>query len=300
MHNYCYNETRVEELGMYLILGKQGQLGQSFIRVLEDQGLPYVAPEERQADILDVESMKSVIRDLRPTVIINCAAYTDVEQAEAHKTAAFAVNEKAIRNIAQICAEVKALCVHFSTDYVFSGESSVPYTEDNPAAPLSVYGESKLRGEYAVRESGADYLVFRTSWLYSPYGRNFYTTMYKLGNEQSELKVVVDQVGTPTYAPHLALHVLDILRQFKPEHSGVYHLGDEGVASWYDFTYAILQQGNLPCHVLPISSSDYPTKAKRPAFSVLSKDKVKGTFAVRLHHWTEGVRLCQQVFSKIS
>lgn len=285
---------------MHLILGKQGQLGQSFVHALEERGLPYFAPEEEDANILNSAALPALIEKSKAKILINCAAYTDVEKAEVHSKDAMAVNQEAVADLGFVCAQNKALCVHFSTDYVFSGQSYLPYRESDSPAPVNVYGHSKLHGELALAGSGAQYLIFRTSWLYSPYGNNFYSTIRRLGKEKSELQVVMDQIGTPTYAPYLARAVLDILPQFKPEHSGLYHLGDEGVASWYDFAYAIIKQEDLPCHVLPISSADYPTKAKRPSYSVLSKEKVKQVFAVHLPHWTEGVKLCQQAFSKMS
>lgn len=285
---------------MYFILGTQGQLGQLFIEALQKRAIPFFAPAEKEADILNLPLLHSLVRQSGATAVINCAAYTNVEKAEDEEKAAYAVNVQGAKNLGEICADLGITGVHFSTDYVFSGNTCAPYGEEDIAQPLSVYGKTKLQGEQALLESGANCLICRTSWLYSFVGRNFYATMRALGAQKSDLNVVYDQIGTPTYAPHLVEYVLQILPQFGPQHSGVYHLGDEGVASWYDFAWAIMQQEGFSCRVHPIRSEEYPTKAKRPPLSILSKDKVKKTFGIDLHHWMQGVISCQQAFAKIS
>ena len=285
---------------MYFILGTQGQLGQLFIEALQKRAMPFFAPAEKEADILNLPLLRSLISQSGATAVINCAAYTNVEKAEDEEEAAYAVNVRGARNLGEICAGLGITAVHFSTDYVFSGNTCRPYREEDIAQPLSVYGKTKLQGEQALLESGANSLICRTSWLYSFAGRNFYATMRALGAQKSDLNVVCDQIGTPTYAPHLVEYVLRILPQFGPRHSGVYHLGDEGAASWYDFAWTIMRQEGFGCRVHPIRSEEYPTKAKRPPFSVLSKDKVKKTFGIDLYHWMQGVVSCQQAFAKIS
>lgn len=285
---------------MYLILGKQGQLGQALIQTLQTYGIPFAAPEEKDADILDLSCLQSLAEKHKAEVLINCAAYTDVEKAESDEETASAVNILGPKNIGAVCARLGITGVHFSTDYVFSGDTNQPYHEEDTPVPLNVYGRTKLEGEQTFLESGAKGLVLRTSWLYSSLGRNFYATMRRLGRKESVVNVVYDQVGTPTYAPHLAEYVVQILNKFEPCHTGIYHLGDEGTASWYDLAYAVMNRENLPCRVNPVGSHEYPVKAKRPFYSVLSKDKVKKTFNLVLSHWTEGVSSCRQAFEKIS
>ncbi len=285
---------------MYFILGKQGQLGQSFIQALQTKSLSFFAPEEKEADILNMQQLSALVRESGARFLINCAAYTNVEKAEEDKERAQGVNVQGAKNVGQVCAQLGITAVHFSTDYVFCGQSCRPYCEEDEAKALNVYGQTKLQGEKELLESGASCLICRTSWLYSSLGHNFYLTMRSLGAQKESLNVVCDQIGTPTYAPNLVEYVLQILPQFSPQHSGVYHLGDEGVASWYDFACAIMREENLSCHVNPISSHEYLTKAIRPHFSVLSKEKVKKTFNITLHHWMKGVVLCQQACAEIS
>ncbi|MGL4524835.1 MAG: dTDP-4-dehydrorhamnose reductase [Spirochaetia bacterium] len=285
---------------MYLILGKDGQLGHAFQQSLQAQNIPYCAPEESDADILCLKSLTKQLELVKPSFLINCAAYTDVEKAEDHPDRAYDINSQGPHNIGQVCEKMGIPCVHFSTDYVFGGDRNIPYTEEDLVNPQSVYAKSKQEGEQALLQKGAQCLIFRTSWLYSSYGRNFYTSMRSLGQQRSHLNVVIDQVGTPTYAPFLVEYVCTILPKFEAQYTGIYHLGDEGVASWYDFACQVMESEHLGCAVQPITTDQYPTKAPRPCYSVLSKDKVKKIFSLSPSYWKKGVHACQQHFLKTS
>lgn len=241
-------------------------------------------------DITDRDAVAAFLRGTGASVLVNCAAYTDVEAAEDNTEDAFRVNAEAPGLLASVCGELSVFMIHISTDYVFDGNCGCPYTEDNGAAPLSVYGESKLEGELAVAETECDYLIFRTSWLYSRYGRNFVSKMRQLFAERDCIRVVSDQTGTPTNAADLADFIFGIIEEGTyREHKGTYHYSDEGVCSWYDFAMAIRSMCGSECKIRPCLSKDYPTKAERPHFSVLDKTKVKTDFGVEIPYWRDSL-----------
>ena len=225
---------------------------------------------------------------------MNCAAYTDVERAEEDAAAADLINHRAAAYLAEAALETGATLIHVSTDYVFDGRSCVPYTEEAAPAPQSVYGRTKRAGEEAVIASGCKYLIFRTAWLYSAWGRNFLKTMLRLTAERETLRVVCDQVGTPTYAGDLALGIFSIIESgLYKGNEGIYHFTDEGVCSWYDFAVEIAAAaGHTRCRIEPCRTEEYPTRAVRPAYSVLDRSKLKHTFGIEIPHWRESMLYC--------
>uniref|UniRef100_UPI0039675429 dTDP-4-dehydrorhamnose reductase n=1 Tax=Alistipes putredinis TaxID=28117 RepID=UPI0039675429 len=230
----------------------------------------------------------------------NCAAYTDVERAEEDEPTAELLNHKAAGNLAAAAKATGATLFHVSTDYVFDGTAHTPYREDTAPSPLGAYGRTKLAGERAVMASGCRYLIFRTAWLYSEYGHNFLKTMLRLTSERDTLQVVFDQIGTPTYAGDLALAIFSIIESERyAGNEGVYHFTDEGVCSWYDFATEIAAAaGHDSCHIIPCHTSEFPTKAARPAYSVLDKTKIKTTFQMDIPHWRESMIYCLKQIEK--
>jgi dTDP-4-dehydrorhamnose reductase len=228
--------------------------------------------------------------------VINCAAYTAVDQAEEDVEIAEQVNSIGVLNLVNALKKVNGKLIHISTDYVFDGNSFLPYQELDELNPIGIYGETKRAGELVILNSSIDALVIRTSWLYSAYGNNFVKTMLKLGHERDELEVIFDQVGTPTYASDLAKTCLDILLDKSSENISmngkIYHYSNEGVTSWYDFAKAIMELGSIDCKVRPIETKDYPTPAKRPHFSVLNKTKIKKDFNIEIPYWRDSLDKC--------
>ena len=275
-----------------LVFGASGQLGQCLAHVARErhtQGL--VFPPEGQADILNVEGLRALFEQHRPAYVINCAAYTAVDKAEDEVEAARRVNRDGAENLARLCAEFEAVLIQISTDFVFAGTGNQPLTETDPAAPLGVYGLTKLEGEQAVAAATDRYFTLRTSWLYSEYAGNFVKTMLKLGGEREELRIIWDQVGTPCYAIDLAGAILSIIES-KSTAYGLYHYSNEGVTSWYDFATAIFELAGLPTRTVPIRTAEYPTKATRPAYSVMDKTKIKQALGLKIPHWRESLRVC--------
>lgn len=269
---------------MYLITGSKGQLGTELSKLLPDA----ICADIDILDITDENAVKNFVRDNNIDVIINCAAYTAVDKAETDIELATKINVDGPRNLAKSGAKI----IHISTDYVFDGTGHRPYNPDEKTNPVSVYGKTKRAGEMAVLENADVAVVIRTAWLYSPYGNNFVKTMRRLGAEKDSLNVVADQIGTPTYAADLADAIVKILPQITSENSGVYHFTNEGVCSWYDFANEIMELSNLECVVNPIKSSQYPTPAARPFYSVLDKDKIKQVFGINIKHWKDGLQRC--------
>ena len=269
---------------MYLITGSKGQLGTELSKLLPDA----ICADIDVLDITDEIAVKNFVHDNNVDVIINCAAYTAVDKAETDIELATKINVDGPRNLAKSGAKV----IHISTDYVFDGTGHRPYNPDEKTNPMSVYGKTKRAGELAVLENADVAVVIRTAWLYSPYGNNFVKTMRRLGAEKDSLNVVADQIGTPTYAADLADAIVKILPQMTSENSGVYHFTNEGVCSWYDFASEIMELSNLKCVVNPIKSSQYPTPASRPFYSVLDKDKIKQVFGINIKHWKDGLKRC--------
>ncbi len=249
-------------------------------------------------DITDYEAIRAMVAAGKVDVIINCAAFTDVEGAESRRELAELLNATAPEHLARAMKEVGGTLFHISTDYVFGAEPyNVPCREDQKGTPTGVYGQTKLHGERKILDSGCKYVIIRTAWLYSEFGKNFLKTMLRLTAEKPELKVVFDQAGTPTYARDLAAAILTILAGRGYEaHPGIYHFSNEGVCSWYDFTKVIAQYaGHLGCDIRPCHSSEFPSKVIRPAYSVLDKTLIKQTFGVDVPYWTDGVRKCVEV-----
>ena len=277
-----------------LVTGANGQLGREMQRLGAVSPNNYLFTDVAELDITDPEAVRRCVTGNRIGAIVNCAAYTNVERAEEDEATADRLNRAAVGNLARAAAEADALLVHVSTDYVFDGCASLPYTEENPTAPRSAYGRTKLAGEETVRASGCRHLILRTAWLYSEYGNNFLKTMLRLTAERETLNVVFDQVGTPTYAGDLALAIFSILEGgLDRGHEGTYHFSDEGVCSWYDFAVEIARAaGHDRCRISPCRTADYPTKAVRPAFSVLDKGKLKRTFGIEIPHWRESMFYC--------
>lgn len=270
---------------MLLVTGSGGQLGNELRLRLGDKA-HYVDRDE--LDITNAEAVKEFCASREYEAIINCAAYTAVDKAEEDAVAAELINVIGPKNLALSGLPL----IHVSTDYVFDGESCRPYTETDRTNPQSVYGRTKLAGEETVLENAETAIVIRTAWLYSQFGNNFVKTMRRLGTERPELRVVFDQAGTPTYAGDLADAIVEILPQIKPGMKEVFHFSNEGVCSWYDFAREIMDLSGLVCKVVPIESKEYPTLAKRPAYSVLNKAKIKNTFGLSINHWKESLQSC--------
>nr|WP_302930574.1 dTDP-4-dehydrorhamnose reductase [Alistipes onderdonkii] len=277
-----------------LITGANGQLGRSLQRLGGVSPHNYICTDVAELDITDAGAVLRAVREQGIDVIVNCAAYTDVERAEEDETRADLLNHKAAGNLAAAAKETGATLFHVSTDYVFDGTAHTPYTEEVTPSPLGAYGRTKLAGERAVMASGCRYLIFRTAWLYSEYGKNFLKKMLRLSSERERLQVVFDQIGTPTYAGDLALAIFSIIEAGRyAGNEGVYHFTDEGVCSWYDFATEIAAAaGHDKCRILPCHTSEFPTKATRPAYSVLDKTKVKQTFQMDIPHWREAMLYC--------
>lgn len=248
-------------------------------------------------DITNLDAIRAMVKENDVKVIVNCAAWTNVDGAEdsAKRELVELLNAKAPENLAISMKEVNGLLIHISTDYVFGGDSyNTPCKEDQKRTPTGVYGQTKLHGEQNIQETGVNHLIFRTAWLYSEFGKNFVKTMLNLTATKPQLKVVFDQVGTPTYAHDLAATIFDIIDNRKFEgNSGVYHYSNEGVCSWYDFTKMIAEiAGNTECDILPCHSNEFPSPVKRPAFSVLDKTKVKYTFDITVPYWIGSLKRC--------
>lgn len=277
-----------------LITGARGQLGSSLRQLGSVSPNNYLATDVAELDITDAGAVLQTVKEQRIDVIVNCAAYTNVEKAEEDEPTADLLNHKAAAYLAAAAKETGATLIHVSTDYVFDGTAHLPYTEDAPTAPLGVYGRTKLAGERAVAESGCKYLTFRTAWLYSEYGNNFLKTMLRLTAEKERLNVVFDQAGTPTYARDLAMTIFSIVEGgYFAGNEGLYHFSNEGVASWYDFAAEIAAAaGHDKCRIRPCRTAEFPTKAARPAYSVLDKSKIKETFGLEIPHWRESMLYC--------
>lgn len=279
-----------------LVTGGNGQLGSSLRRLAPVAGdNRYIFTDVAELDITNAAAVESMVEREKIDVIVNCAAYTNVDKAEDDAEFAEVLNAQAVRNLADAMARRCGRLIHISTDYVFGGSrGNTPRSEDEPTNPTGVYGLTKLHGEQAVVRSGVSAIILRTSWLYSEYGRNFVKTMLQLTKDKPSLKVVFDQCGTPTYAGDLAEAILDIIENDKFEgNEGIYHFSNEGVCSWYDFTKHIAAlSGHADCDVQPCHSDEFPSKVVRPSYSVLDKSKYKRTFGHHIPYWTESLAFC--------
>lgn len=275
-----------------LVTGANGQLGREMRNVSAGSADRYLFTDTSELDITNAKAVFAAVKGGHVDVIVNCAAYTNVDRAEDDEPTADLLNNRAVATLAQAAHEAAAVLIHVSTDYVFSGNSNTPCREDQPTDPLGAYGRTKLAGEQAVQAAGCRYLIFRTAWLYSPYGDNFVKTMRRLTAERDSLKVVFDQVGTPTYAGDLAALIRKVIDGRMFDRTGIYHFSDEGVCSWYDFAVEICRMFDNECDILPCHSDEFPSKVRRPHFSVLDKTKVKAAFGIKIPHWRQSLRRC--------
>jgi dTDP-4-dehydrorhamnose reductase len=300
-----------------LLTGKGGQVGSELHCLLPRLG-DLVAPDRRELDLLDPDSIRRVVRNIRPQLIVNAAAYTAVDAAESDEANAHTVNAIAPAVLAEEAKKLGAAVVHYSTDYVFDGVKAAPYEEMDLANPISVYGKTKLAGEQAIRSAGVPHLIFRTAWVYATRGRNFLLTILRLATEKEELRIVRDQIGAPTWSVEIAAATTKILAQVIErgsatsafsEVSGTYHLTAAGETTWYDFARAILGEASsmpqgipwfaaatgghplITRRIIPITTREYPTPASRPAYSVLSNSLLTRTFGVRMEYWRTQLRL---------
>lgn len=284
---------------MILLTGANGQLGQCFRELATQRPqFQFLFAGSAELDITDRRAVFQFFKEHQPDWCINCAAYTAVDKAESEPGQARKINVLGVRNLAEACASAGTPLIHFSTDYVYHGKQNTPFSENDPVNPKGVYAYTKLAGERAAQKAHPLTMIIRTSWVYAPQGHNFVRTMLRLAAERPEIKVVFDQIGTPTYAPDLAEAVLQIVRKIEDREvgrevfGGIWHYSNEGVASWYDFAKAVFELKNLPARVLPIETKDFPTPVQRPPFSVLNKAKIKAAFGLEIPHWRESLLKC--------
>jgi dTDP-4-dehydrorhamnose reductase len=280
-----------------LVTGGNGQLGKALREFSSlHTGLDFVFLSREELPIEQFELVRNYFNTLKPAYCINCAAYTAVDKAESEKELAFQINGEAVGVLAAVCKEHNTKFIHISTDYVFNGEATYPYTENFPPDPINVYGASKLEGEKQAMELNPDSIIIRTSWLYSSSGNNFVRTMMQLMSKKDEVKVIKDQLGSPTNAADLAETIFNIIGychlQIYNWNPGIYNFSNEGIISWYDFAKAIKEITDSPCEIKPITSSEYPTAAKRPAYSVLDKTKIQEAYGIKLKKWKDSLRTC--------
>ena len=279
-----------------LVTGSNGQLA-SCIKYLEKQykNLKLIYTYYQELDICDLNQLNTFFKsNSKIHYCINCAAYTAVDKAETDVDKAYEINAQGAKNLAIVCREFDVVLIHISTDFVFDGQKTAPYNEADIPNPISVYGASKLKGEVEIQKTVKEYFIIRTSWLYSEYGTNFMKTMLRLAETRDEINVVSDQIGTPTYGGDLAKVILTIINS-KSTGFGLYHYSNEGVTSWYDFAKAIFEASNLKIKTNPIKSAAYPTPAKRPAYSVLDKTKIKNTLRTQAPFWSESLQKAVKV-----
>ncbi|MEJ6981602.1 dTDP-4-dehydrorhamnose reductase [Pedobacter sp. P351] len=277
-----------------IVFGASGQLGQCLKVVAGQQNIKDInfLPEE-QADILNVEALKSIFQTEAPAYCINCAAYTAVDKAEDEQDLARKINRQGADNLSRLCKEYSTTLVHVSTDFVFAGNEAKVLTETDAAEPVNIYGLTKLEGEQVIAATNDKYYILRTSWLYSEFGNNFVKTMLRFGKEKEEMRIICDQIGTPTYAIDLARCIFHIIKNDSQQY-GLYHYSNEGVTSWYDFAKAVFDIAALKVKAIPIKSSEYITKAIRPAFSVMDKSKIKNTFNIEIPYWRDSLIECMK------
>ena len=286
-----------------IVTGANGQLGNELRIVTHYAKDSYVYTDVNEVegvetcylDITDIEAVRAMVKKMGVKMIVNCAAYTNVDGAEDNYELAEKLNAEAVGNLAMVMREVDGWLIHISTDYVFGKEPyNTPCRETQQGTPTGVYGLTKLHGEECIKDSGCKYIIIRTAWLYSEYGKNFCKTMLNLTESKSQLTVVFDQVGTPTYAYDLANVIYDIISNRKMiGNEGIYHFSNEGVCSWFDFTKMIAEySGHTNCKVMPCHSNEFPSKVIRPAYSVLDKTKIKQTFGIEIPYWTDSLEVC--------
>lgn len=281
-----------------LVTGQNGQLGNE-LKVLSAkyQQYDYVFTDVEELDITDAAKVNEFFNQYKPALCINAAAYTAVDKAETNRELALKINAHAVGILAENSRKINTRFIHISTDYVFDGTASSPYTEDHPVNPVNFYGESKMKGEEITLEKLPSTVIIRTSWVYSFFGNNFVKTMLRLMKERESISVINDQFGSPTYAADLAAAIMEIAVQ-PEDKGGVYHFSNEGVISWFEFAVAIKELAGLSCNVIPIDTSGYPTPAKRPGYSVMDKEKIKSTFGINLKDWKESLQQCVQLLQQ--
>lgn len=279
-----------------LVTGADGQLGREMQIASRGSRNRFIftdiAGEHERLDITDPQAIADIVRENHVNVIVNCAAYTNVDKAETDPETANLLNNIAAGNLADAMKAVNGTLIHISTDYVFQGDMNIPCREDWPTEPLGVYGKTKLAGEKSIEATGCASIIIRTAWLYSPFGKNFVKTMRDLTSSRESLKVVFDQVGTPTYAGDLAETICRIIENGQLDKTGIYHFSNEGVCSWFDFAKAICEMSGNTCDIRPCHSDEFPSPVARPHFSVLDKTKIKQTFGIRIPYWTDSLKLC--------
>lgn len=281
-----------------LVTGANGQLGHEMQRVAKLFDNTYnftftdIAEGYTKLDITNLDDVRKMVNEQNINVIVNCAAYTNVDRAETDFDTANLINNTAAGNLAIAMKEADGTLIHISTDYVFQGDRNIPCREDWDTNPLGVYGKTKLAGEQAIKATGCKHIILRTAWLYSQWGKNFVKTMQSLTASHDTLKVVFDQVGTPTFAGDLADTIAHIISTNQLSKTGIYHYSNEGVCSWFDFAKLICQLSGNTCDIEPCYSEEFPSPVKRPHFSVLDKSKLKNTFGIRVPYWTDSLRLC--------
>lgn len=276
-----------------LVTGSNGQLGCEMRRLGAVSPNEYFFTDIAELDITDKAAVAAFVAEHGIEIIVNCAAYTDVDRAEEDEPTAERINSDAVRNLAEAMKAVDGTLFHISTDYVFGLDGNVPRTEDMPLDPLGAYGRTKLHGEQAIAASGCKHIIVRTAWLYSEHGHNFLKTMLRLTAERESLNVVFDQTGTPTYAGDLALALFSVIEGGTYEgNEGVYHFSNEGVCSWYDFAREIATATGRDCKIVPCHSCEFPSKVARPPYSVLDKTKIKTTFGIEIPHWRDSMIYC--------
>lgn len=282
------------ELKKILVTGSNGQLGKELQRICSIvPGYEFIFLSRADMPINQFEMVRHIFNTLKPDYCINCAAYTAVDKAEEEKDLAFEINGEAVGVLAAVCLEHETKFVHISTDYVFDGKGTKPYVESDETSPVNTYGASKLKGEEEVFKYNPDALIIRTSWVYSEFGKNFVKTMLRLMADKNSISVVNDQVGSPTYAADLAEVIIKIIQyhKWKP---GIYHYSNEGVITWFDLANAIKEIAGTNTEINPISTAEFPTPAKRPAYSVFNKQKIQETFGITLKDWKSSLNICIQ------
>ena len=274
-----------------LVLGGTGQLGQCLQKVASERNITSITfADEFVGNILDMDVLEKLFIQERPAFVINCAAYTAVDKAEDEVDLSRKINRDGAENIAKLCLKFDATMLQVSTDFIFEGNIPSLLTETDPTVPISVYGLTKLEGEKAVEAILVKHYIIRTAWLYTEFAGNFMKTMLRLGTERDSLGIIADQIGSPTYGVDLASALLDIIASEKKAY-GIYHYSNEGAISWYDFAQAIFELGNVDIRVNPLKTSEYPTKATRPAFSVMDKTKIKTTFGIKVPYWRDSLKI---------
>jgi len=275
-----------------LVTGAEGQLGKC-LKILVGKSANIIFAGKKELDITDANAVYSFFNNHLPQIVINTAAYTQVDGAESNRELAFLVNAEAVKNLAETCKIFGSKLIHISTDYVFDGKAKLPYKETDIPNPITQYGKSKLAGEKQIIQSSLkEYAIIRTSWLYSNFGHNFYKTMLQLAKIKKEISVVDDQQGCPTYAVDLANALLDIATKLTKENSGIYHFCNTGATTWYGFAIAIFEKKQIAIGVHPIATASFPTAAKRPAYSVLDSQKLQEVFHLNIPSWEEGLSEC--------